>query len=908
MRIHPAAARSLGVLAGFLLAHASFAQTPAGDTPSADDTAPPSPPSDRPTADGPGAPAAAADSPTTPDDTVTPPRLPVAQHGHPPYPAEGDGRPARVLLQITIDRDGSVVESNVLESDREGEQAALFHDAAERFVRGLTFEPATRSGSAVASRVRFEVLFQSPEHRHSATDHTHPAPEHTHPATAHTHHAAEGTHPTDARTPGADDSLEDPGEPQDDDDAGFGATGEVEQPFQATSSANLRGAELRLRPFGSAGDLLNAGSGFYVIQHAGGGKANQYFLRGFDADHGTDVALHVDGIPVNNVSHGHGQGYSDLQWVIPELISRMEIRKGPYFAEYGDFATAGAVNLVLDQDVRRSSFTLGGGTYGSFRSVAVLSPEVRGVVPTLAVEVYGTDGPFENPEDLRRVNVFGRITRPFDNGGSLSLTVTGHLSDWTANGQLPLREVRAGRLDRFGTLDPNEGGATQRHSVYASLRLPTGGARHAARDGDAAHADDQTADPTTRGAFELTGWLTYYRFALYSNFTYFSANPVDGDMIRQGDQRLTGGLRGAYEFRESLGPVQLRTRAGAQLRLDDIRNSLFEAPRRERSVELVNAGISEGSLSFFVEEDVRYRFLRLVVGARADYFAFNVQDRLEDVATLGTRTSGEAHDFLLSPKATLVVTPIEQLSLFANFGYGFHSNDARGVVTDVDPATPLTRARGYELGARLQLRDRLEVSAAAFLLDLDSEIVWIGDAGTTEPRGATRRMGVEANARVQALPWLSLDLDLTWTNSVFVDNPGNADSVALAPRFMLDSGVLVQHAATGLSGRVGLVYIADRPATEDDFLQAAGFYRIDASVRWETQRFALGLTVQNLTNTRWRQAQFATVSRVAGEVDASSCPAGTRAVDEGGGFAGCEDINFTPGWPFHLMASGSVFF
>jgi outer membrane receptor protein involved in Fe transport len=695
------------------------------------------------------------------------------------------------------------------------------------------------------------------------------------------------------------------------DELSFGATAEVERPPPSASSADLYGAQLRLRPFGSAGDLLNAGSGLYVIQHAGGGKANQYFLRGFDADHGTDVALHVDGIPMNHVSHGHGQGYTDLQWIIPELISRMEVRKGPYFAEYGDFATAGAVNLVLDAPVGRSSFTLGGGTYGTFRSVAILAPEVQRVEPVLAVELYGSDGPFDNPEDLRRVNVFGRLAHRWGDGASLSLTVTGHLSGWTANGQLPLREVRAGRLDRFGTLDPNEGGSTQRHGVYAALRVPTGGPRRAGHAaGDDTRGEPQATDqhPPQRGMFELSGWLTYYRFALYSNFTYFSADPLSGDMIRQGDQRLTGGLRGAYGFEESLGEARVRARAGAQLRFDDIRNTLNAAPARELGAEVVNASVGQGSLGLFAEGDLRWRWLRAVLGVRADYASFNVRDHLEDRATLGSRTSGEAQDLILSPKATLVVTPLEQLSLFANFGYGFHSNDARGVVTDVDPATPMARARGAELGARVTVRDHLNVSAAAFLIDLESEVVWIGDAGTTEARGATRRMGLELNARATVLSWLSLDLDFTWTDSVFVDNPGNANSVALAPRLMLDAGVQLDHRPTGLSGRVGVLYVADRPATEDGFLQAAGFYRVDASLRWERERFALALTAQNLTNARWRQAQFATVSRLAGEDDPSSCPAGTRASVEGGSFAGCEDVNFTPGWPLHLMGTGAVYF
>lgn len=833
--------------------------------------------------------------------TALPPELITPQHAHPSYPGDADGEPARVLIELTVDEDGAVQDASVLETDRDGPEEELFARRAVEFVRGLRFHPATRDGQRVVSRIRFEVLFQPPEHTHRVPphdhDHTHDDHDHTHEHD-HNHEHAESPDTTEPDPPPTVDQSEPDEESEQTEQTepdGFGATAETRRPYQATSSVDLRGEDLRLRPYNSTGDLLNAGTGFYVIQHAGGGKANQYFLRGFDADHGTDVALFVDGIPVNHVSHGHGQGYTELHWVIPELVERMEIRKGPYFSEYGDFATAGAVNLVLEEHVDRSSFTLGGGTYGSFRGVTILSPRIDGLDTVLAAEVYGTNGPFENEEQLRRFNLFGRVGRRFEGGGRLTLTVTSHLSGWNASGQIPLRAVRDGRLDRFGTFDPNEGGNTHRHGIYASLRVPTGRA-------------DSTDESSRPGQFELTSWLTYYRFALYSNFTFFSTNPVTGDMIRQGDQRLTGGLRGAYQFDATLGAVRFTTRAGAQLRFDDIRTNLHDAPARERGALRVDASVGQGSIGLFAQEDIRWRWLRGVLGLRADYFSFSVSDRLEDRSSPGSRTSGEEQDFIVSPKASLIVTPVEQLELFANFGFGFHSNDARGVVRGVDAVQPLTQARGYEVGARLSLFERLQLSATGFWLDLDSETVWVGDEGTTEARGATRRLGVEAEARLQTLDWLFFDVDATWTNSTFVDNPANAASVALAPTFMLKGGVMVKHEGTGLSGRFGVLYLADRPATEDGFLEAEGFYRLDASVVWETEWFALSLNVQNLTNTKWRQAQFATTSRLADETDAASCPRGTRAIEEEGSFAGCEDINFTPGWPFHLMATATVFF
>lgn len=826
---------------------------------------------------------------------LVPPMLPSSQHGHPPYPASGDGLPARVLLRIDVGTDGRVTDVSRVEVDRSGAEAEIFYENANDYVRGLHFEPASRDGQPVAVRIQFEVLFQA----QGPAPHEHERDPHHHHGASHEHeqgneepvgeHVAADLTAHDVAAAGHHHHSGGDEEPEPEPTA-YGATGEVARPFQATSSADLRGEDLRLRPFGSTGDLLNAASGFYVIQHAGGGKANQYFLRGFDSDHGTDVALFVDGIPINHVSHGHGQGYTDLQWVIPELVERLEIRKGPYFAEYGDFATAGAADLRLGAPSTGSSFSLGGGTYGSFRSVAVIQPTVRVIQPLIAAEVYGTNGPFENGEGLRRLNLFARITRRIPSGGRLSLTGTSHLSRWNASGQIPLRAVRDGRLDRFGSVDPTEGGNVQRHGVYANLSIPSG----------------DPSEPS--GQFDATAWLTMYRFALYSNFTFFSANEVDGDMIRQGDARLTGGFRAQYAFKRELGPVTFRTRAGVQLRIDDIETRLDDAPQREIGLARIDAAIAQSSFAVFAEEDIRYRWFRGVLGARADYFGFSVDDRLEDRTTLGDRSSGEEDAFAVSPKVSLIVTPIERLQLFANFGLGFHSNDARGIVRGTDPVTPLTQAMGYEAGARLVLPTKLTISGAFFALDLDSETVWVGDEGTTEARGATRRLGVEAEARWQFLEWLRVELDFTWTNSTFVNNPGNANAVALAPTFLMDGAVVLRHRGTGLSARVGGLYIADRPATEDRFLEAEGFFRLDASVQWKQPRFSLSLNVLNLANTDWRQAQFATTSRLQGETGPASCPDATRAVGAGAEFEGCEDVNFTPGWPIHVMATATVNF
>ena len=805
------------------------------------------------------------------------PSLRPDTHMHPPYPADGDGEPARVLLQITIDAGGRVREATVLSVDREGERAARFSELALQYVQGLTFEPATRDGEPVPAMVRFEVFFDPPDHEHVEAAAPHSPHHHEDAARTLDNEAAQG------------DASERSPEP-------FSATAVVAPNDISASAIDLTGEEMRLRPYISTGDLLNAAPGFFSIQHAGGGKANQYFLRGFDADHGTDVAFFVDGVPINAVTHGHGQGYTDLHFVIPELIQRMEVRKGPYYAEYGDFATAGAIDLVLDSEKPHSSLSPGGGTYRTFRGVTILSPKTESVKPLIAVEVFGTDGPFQNPEDLLRVNAFARTSFDLRGRTKLSLTGMAYINDWNASGQIPLREVQSGNLDYFGSIDPNEGGSSQRYSLYVSIDSPA----------KAGAAGERSVGGE---GLSLVGWVTHSRFALYSNFTFFVNDPGDGDMIRQGDNRTTFGLRTKYGFVHRFDRVSLRSRFGANFRFDAIDNTLQDAPAREVTNTRVDANIGEGSIGVFAEEELKWKWLRLIAGLRFDYFGFNIDDRLEDTSTPGTKTSGERAQGIVLPKASLITRPVEPLELFFNFGRGFHSNDARGVVLGTDPVTPLTAALGWELGARVIAWERLQLSAVFFWLKLDSELVWVGDEGTTEPNGETRRLGIETQFRLQIVPWLLADLDVTWVRAEFVNNPGNANAVALAPELLLSGGLTARDERTGLSGRLGVFYIADRPATEDRFLTAEGFVRVDASFGWDNERFGIQAQLLNLFNRRWRQAQFATTGRLPGEDSPADCPSGTRPVTEpDGAFVGCEDIHFTPGWPIHLQVLATVKF
>jgi outer membrane receptor protein involved in Fe transport len=778
----------------------------------------------------------------------------------------------RVVLALALDPSGSVTQATALSVEPASDQSPLLVAAALDYIRTVRFSPASRAGQPVASRVNFEVLLP-------ALDETQPAPPALVAAAAapssdasHVHaHAHAVTH----RHAHAPNEPHDPSPPSE-----LGAVARLVRRERSASSYTL---ELRDLPRGAhvvPADLARAVPGMFVIQHAGGGKANQYFLRGFDADHGTDIALTVDGIPVNMVSHGHGQGYADLNWLIPELVERVEVRKGPYDARDGDFATAGALDFQLLRTAPQSRVTFEAGMFHSYRALALTSGELSGIALTGAAEVTGTDGPFDLGENLSRINLFARAATKLSQG-ELSLTLTGYLSSWRASGQIPLRRVRADSLGRFGYIDPNEGGNSTRHNWSARYRT----------------------NPSRDERWDVLAYAALYRFALYSNFTFFRDDPQQGDMIRQRDQRSMLGMRLRYERDDKLGTVAVSSRWGIDLRHDRIANSLTRAPDRDVGPSLVDANLEESSGAAYLEQEVEWlRWLRTTVGVRGDAFLFAAEDQRS--LTERARQTGEKFANRVSPKANLTLSPLSWLSLYGNFGFGFHSNDARGVVAGV---TPLTQALGYEAGLSIRPWRGLTLRAALFRLDLDSELVWVGDEGVTEASGATRREGFEADVHLDILPWLFADASITMTRAHFVDEPSAQNEVALAPRRLLTAKLTARH-PLGPFGRLSVIDLGDRPATEDGALEASGFTRLDLSVGYAHPRFELALGLENLLNTKWRESQFANVSRLPDESGREACINGSRSAFEGGVFLGCEDVHFTPGTPLAVRASATMFF
>lgn len=766
------------------------------------------------------------------------------------------GQVAAVTLEVllVLDARGTVRAVEQVFGAHTPSAPRLDVDCLGAAMRALRYLPALQDGAPVAARLRQQVLLQAPREGDPGGD-------------------LEFLAKVEDAASTAPELPDSPAEV-------YGARAELRTPLQATSSTDLKGSTLRLLPHTSSGELLNAVPGILSVQHAGGGKANQYFLRGFDADHGSDVAFFVDDVPLNIVSHGHGQGYTDLQLIPPELIERVEIRKGPYFTAYGDMATAGVVHFRLPTRLDAPRVLAQAGSFDTYRSAAALSLDGLAGDMIIGLDWLQTRGPYVRPENTRRLSAAAKWTHRFSDTDALSLTWMLYGADWHAPGQIPRRAVVGGALTRLGSLDPNEGGQTRRDIVAAAYKTEQGASE-----------------------FAMTAFVQRYALALYSNFTFFYDDPAAGDMVRQGDVRTIYGLRSQYGRHLEWGPLQLLLQGGLQLRQDEAGPSAAHAPGREIAEYLVRSDVRERQLSAFVEADaLLYRRLRAVLGARVDRFQFAVEDLLEQEGHQDG--SGERAAMQVSPKASLVwMTPVG-IDLHANFGLGLRSNDARGVVSPRGPtATPLTAARGAEIGLRHRLWGRrLHWAATAFVLVLDGEAVFVGDSGTVETRGRTRRVGGEFELRLRPFRWLSVELDVSYSDAQFVENAGNAAAVALAPRLFGQAALVLEHPA-GVRGRLGALHVGKRPATEDGFLVAEGFSRVDAQVEVDLEHWILGLSVQNLLDADYAQAQFAGITRLQGEDSAGDCGAGSRAVVGEDGFEGCEDINMVAGPPLTVLAT-----
>lgn len=635
-----------------------------------------------------------------------------------------------------------------------------------------------------------------------------------------------------------------------------------ERPVASSSQQFIPDKDFEVRPQGRPADLVRLSPGLFIGQHAGGGKAEQYLLRGFDADHGTDVGLFWDDVPINMRSHAHGQGYADTHFVIPETIKLLDVRKGPSHVEYGDFATAGTVNFMTCETVDENLIQAAGGGFDTGRFLTMLSPTRTGVRTLIAIESYLTDGPLLNPQNFRRFNGLAKLTVNPSPQSELALAVTHYSGSWNASGQIPLREVLAGRLDRFGAIDPSEGGTTKR--TVGNLKYHW--------------------DLTSQSTVLASAYLQHYHLNLFSNFTFFANDPVNGDGIEQNDDRYVYGGEVAYQYGGRAYGMDGTAKIGVQTRIDRGRVRLGTQRQRVRTRTTTDVDLLEASYSPYLKLDFQpMTWLRFVGGARGDYFHYDVRDKLNQPG-FGAVT-GKVDEARPSVKGNLIVGPWADTEVFLNAGSGFHSNDARAVVMNTT-VQALPKATGYEVGVRSKAVPRLDLRASLWLLDLTSELRFVGDDGTTEARGATRRYGTDVSARLMLADWLLLVSDWTLTHAEF---RGTGGAVPLAPKLTIRAD-LIARLSGGLESNLEMRYLGDRPASEDRSATAKGSTIFDWTTRYRYQQVAAFVSIENLFNAQWREAQFFFQSQLRTE----AAPVG--------------DLHFTPGVPRTFLLGVSLYF
>jgi hypothetical protein len=612
----------------------------------------------------------------------------------------------------------------------------------------------------------------------------------------------------------------------------------------AASQGAVTAAQLDARPVMRAGEVLETVPGMIISQHSGEGKANQYYLRGFNLDHGTDFSTTVAGVPVNTPSGAHAHGYADLNFVIPELVSGVQYKKGPYFADEGDFSAAGAANINYVNRLERPEFRLSAGNDGWARVFGAASPRVGRGVLLGAFEANHNDGPWVRPDDYRKLNGVLRYSQG-DNRNGFSVTGMGYWADWDSTDQVAERAIDGGLISRFGFLDPSDGGKTSRQSVAAELQ--------------------RSAGPSSLRA---TGFVLHNSLNLFSNFTYFLDDPDHGDQFEQAERRTAIGGRLTYRRLGHFFERHTESAIGLQVRrdwLDPV--GLYRTEARQRLSTTREDEVGQTMSGVFAQTEIEWtRTLRTTFGLRADAYRFSVtaDNRLN---------SGDGSDALVSPKVAAVFGPWSGTELYANTGLGFHSNDARGAVIRVDPSsgdpvdpvTPLVRARGAEVGLRTVRFRGLQSTVALWYLALDSELLFVGDAGTTEAGRPSRRVGIEWANYARLKPWLTVDADFAFTRARFTDDDSAGTRIPGALDRVISAGFTVEP-SRALFGSLRVRHFGPRPLIEDASVTSEGTtlwngeigYRLGAKSRLVLEAF-------NIFDAKVSDIDYFYTSRLAGE-------------------------------------------
>lgn len=647
--------------------------------------------------------------------------------------------------------------------------------------------------------------------------------------------------------------------------------------LSGASFHTLSALDLSLRPVNSSQDLMRLVPGLFIAQHMGGGKAEQIFIRGFDADHGTDLNVSVDGMPVNMVSHIHGQGYADLHFLIPETVSTYDFGKGPYYTGYGDFTTAGYLAYTTKDALDKSMISVEGGQFHTFRAAGVIDllgekAKQNGENAYIAGEYNYTDGPFKLPEHYKRTNFFGKYTKQLGANNKLSLSASTFSTSWIPSGEIPERAIAAGTtaiddhgntyiapvspnpINRFGTIDSAQNGKSSRVNAIAKL----------------------STDLKNNLTMENQLYYTHYKFTLHVNSTFFADDPINGDVRQQGEERDMFGYNGKLSKQSNWGNTSLVSTLGVSTRFDRTYGTEYShVTQQYKFLDYVTQGdIRQNNTGVYLDETLQSGKWLFNVCSRLDYFNFNFHD--------STKTQ-----VVVSPKINIQYTANDQVQLYLKAGKGFHSNNAIAAIGNNDLKT-IPAAYGADLGLNWKPIPHLYINTALWYLYLQQEFIYTDD-GDIVPGGKTKRMGIDFSARYQLAKWLFADLNVNLARPRLADSSKNTGYLALAPTFTSTGGLDFKF-DNGINGGLSYWYMHSRPGNNTNTLRADGYYVTDLKLNYTQKRYEIGLTIENLLNTKWNEFEAEEVSQLRAE----SAP-----VDQ---------MSFTPGTPFFAKLRVALFF
>jgi len=644
--------------------------------------------------------------------------------------------------------------------------------------------------------------------------------------------------------------------------------------FSNNPYKSLMENDIEMRGVANAQEVMRMVPGLFIGQHQGGGKAEQIFLRGFDADHGTDINVQEDGMPVNMVSHAHGQGYADSHFIIPETIERASFNKGPYEAQKGDFATAGYLEFHTWDAIRENMITVEGGQFGTLRSMMMLNllgnrRKIKKQSWYAASEYSFTNSYFDHPEHFKRFNLFSKFSTALGIRNMLTISASTFWTSWYASGQIPERAIDSGLVDYFGALDPEEGGVSSRTNINIQLRTSF----------------------QNGGLLKNQLYYSNYHFDLHSNFSFFLTDTVNGDEIRQQESRNLVGYNGSYSHALTLGQTQASSEIGVNIRADQTNHtSLEHTVNRYTLIHMEKLGnISELGTGFYINETLRWsNKWHLNAGLRYDAFFYRYDNLLATDSTLKGPGMYKAKNQILSPKLSVYYQADAKTEFYLSFGKGFHTNDTRVVVAASGGQT-LPAAYASDIGIIYKPFRNVFIQAAFWYIYLQQEFVYGGDGGTVDFSGKTKRYGIDFSLRYQLGDHLFFDLDMNLAHGRSMGVKKGEDYIPLAPVWSSTAGVNYR-GSRGFSAGLRYRYLSDRPANEDNSFICQGYFVNDLVMNYRCKSLEYGLIVNNLFNVKWRETQFYTLTRFKNE----SYPV--------------DGISFTPGTKFALKLAVRFFF